>query len=176
MLERALTTRNITVGFHTTGIYLLNYEVVNFHMGPARQFRSFHNIVQEGASLGGMVGSAGEGAIQTLSGEGTDTDHSHEEGDCRSDSDSSGSFDKVVQQLRGDLVSELQPMPVQQYYVGTASTDVGENNFDGSNSHHSVHTAVIAEDSGAPPITPAIAALLALPEIAVAPSRKCAGS
>ena len=31
-LERALTTRNITAGFHSTGIYLLNCEAMNAHM------------------------------------------------------------------------------------------------------------------------------------------------
>ena len=33
-LERALTTQNIMVGFRTTGIFPLNKEAVNAHMGP----------------------------------------------------------------------------------------------------------------------------------------------
>ena len=175
-LERALTTRNIIAGFCTTRIYLLNCKAVNAHMGPVRQFRYLHNTIQKGASLGGTVGFAGEGAIQTLSGKGIDTDRSYEDGDCRSDSDSSGSSDRVVHQLRGDLVLESQPMHVQHFYVGTTSADVAESDSDGSSSHYFVHTMVIAEDPGPLPVTPAIAALLALPEITVASSRKRAGS
>ena len=57
-LERALTTRNITAGFCTTGIYPLNSEAVNAHMGPARQFASFPSTVQQGISLGGREGSS----------------------------------------------------------------------------------------------------------------------
>ena len=108
-LERALTTRNITAGFRTTGIYSLNWEAVNAHMGLARQFTSLHSTVQH-------------------------------------------------------------------YYVGTATADVAESNFDKSSLHQFVHSTVIAEDPELPPITPAIAALLALPEITVAPSHKLDGS
>ena len=52
-LERALTTRNITIEFRTTGIYLLNYEAVNAHMGLTRQFASFPSTVQHGGNLRG---------------------------------------------------------------------------------------------------------------------------
>ena len=67
-------------------------------------------------------------------------------------------------------------MPVQHFYVGTASADAVESHSDGSSLHHFVHSTVITEDPGALPVTPAIAVLLALPEIAMAPSCKCAGS
>ena len=71
-LERALTTRNITVGFRTTGIYLLNSEAVNAHIGPARQFASLPSTVQQGVSLGGREGSGTEGPTTTFTEEGTD--------------------------------------------------------------------------------------------------------
>ena len=57
-LERALTTRNITVGFRTTGIYPLNSEAMNAHMGPTKQFASLPNTVQQGFSLRGREGSS----------------------------------------------------------------------------------------------------------------------
>ena len=55
-LERALTTRNITAGFYTTGIFPLNMEAMDAHMGPARQFRSGHGSIDEGGGLGGTGG------------------------------------------------------------------------------------------------------------------------
>ena len=122
------------------------------------------------------MGSNGKGAVQTLSGDDTNIDRSLQDGKCRSDNNSSGTYDRVVQELCGDLVPESQPMPVQHFYVGTASANAADSDSDGSNSNQSVQTTPIAEDPRAPPVTPAIAALLALPKIAVAPSRKRAGS
>ena len=111
-LKRALTTRNITIGFRTTGIYLLNCEAVNAHMGPVRQFASLPNTVQQGANLGGKEGSGAEGTTEMLIGEGTDRGWSHEDGDSGSDSSSSGSSDRMLQQICEDLVLDSQPMPV----------------------------------------------------------------
>ena len=62
-------------------------------------------------------------------------------------------------------------MPVQHYYVGTTASDAGESDSDGSSSHQSLQGEMIIENLDLPPITPAIATLLALPEITVAPSR-----
>ena len=105
-LEKALTTRNITVGFCTTGIYPLNFEAVNAHMGPARQFASLPSTVQQGASSEGREGSCAEGAIETLTGEGTNGGWSHEDDDSGIDSSSSGSSDRVLQQIHRDLISD----------------------------------------------------------------------
>ena len=66
-------------------------------------------------------------------------------------------------------------MPMQHYYMGTTSIDTTESNSDESSSHQPVQGTVIAEDLEPPPVTPAIATLLALPEITVAPSRTHAG-
>ena len=106
-LERVLTTRNITARFHTTGIYLFNNKAVNAHMGSARQFRSLHSSVQEGGGSRGTVGSNAEATVHMLSGDGTDTDRSLQDGECRSDSESFGTNDRVVQELRGDLVPTM---------------------------------------------------------------------
>ena len=67
-------------------------------------------------------------------------------------------------------------MLVQHFSAGTASADPTDNDSDHSSSSQSEQTAPIREDPGAPPLTPTITALLALPEVAVGPSRKRAGS
>ena len=74
VLERAFTTRNITAGFRTTGIFPLNKEVVDAHMGPARQFGSGHRSVDEGGGSGGMGGSNAEAQVLTASGDGPESD------------------------------------------------------------------------------------------------------
>ena len=95
-LERAFTARNITAGFRTIGIYPLNCEAVNAHMGLARQFASLPSTVQQGVNLEGRVGSGAKGATKTLSREGRCRFCSHEDGDSGSDYGGSGSSDRVL--------------------------------------------------------------------------------
>ena len=87
-LKRALIQCNITVGFRNTGIYPLNPDAVNAHMGFVRQFASPYSNVHEGGPLlrGGSTVQAHVGL--TLFGGWSSTDKSHEEAESRSDLES----------------------------------------------------------------------------------------
>ena len=106
-LERALTTRNIAAGFRTTGIFPLNLEAVNAHMGPARQFATLPRTVEPGATSGGRdcnAGSSGGGAAvgaevgtALVTGDGTGGGRSDDDGDLGTESVSFGTSDAVFQ-------------------------------------------------------------------------------
>ena len=137
-LERALITRNIIAGFRTTGIFPLNSKAVNAHMGPARQFASLPSTMQPGVSSGGRAGSGAEGATAAFTEEGTGRGRSDDDDESRTDSISSGTSDVVLQQMRGNLIPESQPQPVQHYYVGAAPSNAGDSDFDDTSSQHSL--------------------------------------
>ena len=115
--------------------------------------------------------------MHTPSGDGPESDRTLQSSDCHNDSSSSGTSDRVVQKLRGNLVPTSQPMPVQHFFVGTAGA---ESALDSDSNHSSssliVQTTALGEEPAAPPLPPPIALLLALPEVVVAPSRKLCGS
>ena len=162
-LERALTTENITAGFRTTGIFPLNSEAVNAHMGPARQFASLPSTVQPGVTSGGREGSVGssggragsgaEGEIAAVTGEGTGGGWSEDDSESGTDSISSGTSDAILQQMRRDLIPESQPHPGQHYYMGTTFGDAEESDFDDTSSEHSLHGTATAKDPDPPAIT-----------------------
>ena len=64
---------------------------------------------------------------------------------------------------------------MQHYYVGTTSADTTESQSDTDALQASQHGKVIAKEPKPRPVIPAIAALLALSEITVAPSGRRAG-
>ena len=70
-----------------------------------------------------------------------------------------------------------QPMPVQHFFVGTADAESApDSDSDHKSLSLSMQTAALEEEPGTPPLPPPIASLLALPEVAVALSRKLRGS
>ena len=176
-LERALTTQNITAGFRTTGIFSLNKEAVDAYMGPAQQFGSGHRNIDEGGGSGGTGGSNAAAQVRTRSGDGPESERTLQPGDCESDTSSSGTSDRVLQELRGDMVPTSQPMPVHHFVVGTAGAkSAPDTDSDHSTASLTQQTAALGEDPVAPPLPPPIASLLALPGVAVAPSCKVRNS
>ena len=108
-LERAFTKSNITAGFRTTGIYPLNPEAVNVHMGSARQFGTRLTPVQQGGRV--------EQGPSTLGADENDFDHIADDAESASEGDRSASEDPLLQEMRRELVPDSQPPLVQHFYV-----------------------------------------------------------
>ena len=95
-LERALTKSNIQAGFRTTGIYPLNPEAVDVHMGPVKQFTTPPTGVQQGERVDVGPSTSGE----------DENDSDAGEADSASEGGSSASKDPLVQEMHGDLVPD----------------------------------------------------------------------
>ena len=69
-----------------------------------------------------------------------------------------------MRQMRGDLVPDSQPLPVQHFYVRPGSDVVAGSECDSS--------GLEASEPDPPTVSPAIVVLLALPEITPPPSNR----
>ena len=68
--------------------------------------------------------------METLSAEGIESDRSHEDADTGINCGSSGSSDRMLRQIQGELVLDSQSSLVQHYYVGTESATAADTHSD----------------------------------------------
>ena len=111
-------------------------------------------------------------ATETVSGDENESDQSPDDEDSGNECGTSASEDRLVRQMRRELVPDSQPPPAQHFYVGLGSDAAVGSECDNSGLEASQQGAPTASELDPPAITPAIAALLALPEITPPPSRR----
>ena len=162
--ECALTRSNTTAGFRTTGIYPLNSEAVNVHMGPARQFGTRSTPVQQG-------GSVQQGPSMLCADE-NESDHSADDNESGSKGGSLATEDLLLQEMHGELVPDSQPPPIQHFYVQAGTKAPASSDNESSGLEAPDQGVPTASESDPLAVSLAIAALLALPEIASPPSRR----
>lgn len=104
-LERALTHRNITSGFRTTGIYPLNPHAMDPHIGPSKQFHKSQGVDQNRMDFAQC--SAGQLAMSPCNNVHFDEAESHVSTNTKSDSESQCT-DRALQEIRGDLIVDSQ--------------------------------------------------------------------